>query len=899
MLTRPPFLRLFQALRAPLLRFHLDGKRSFRRRSARDGFSLTALLTVIALAGMLTACSGNAEAETSDTRPSLPNWAERYLAEEPEPWTEWRNSLAPEGEGTKLSLAQNGETDYVIVVPRNASPQEARAASELRLWLGKITGADFPVVTDATEPQPRELSVGTTNRLGKTAKRAKKEAGPFGYALVVEDERLFFLGGSGPLNAALAFLEEDLGVRWYTGKGLHSWSEHRDAVEAETWHDEGVTRLPEDASLTATVVPRTERPGIEMRRHTYYHFGYRPLGLRNRVNFGWDDSNGYQYAFADGKFAGHTFHRLVPPDKYFEDHPEYYSLIDGERRWKKGQLCLTNEDVVTIAANKAIEVLKNAPPKHRYISVSAMDNPNVCECDSCMKVQKRTGAYSGVVLEFVNDIAARVEKAVPDATIATLAYWQTRKPPEIDMRARDNVAVWLALDRNSSFDWPYHSYYDEKFADASVVQRERSETVFAELSEWELFERWREISPRLWFWMYPGQYRNTFAPMPIGRAIAGNLRFAAENGVEMVYMQSHSSDQPREHMKAWVRSKLHWNPGLDVHELEQDFIWGGYYGKAAAEVAAYNDLLVRHAAKYNDFERRRDWIYGIYDEGMFRHGFIEEAREILNRGTARAEDEDVRWRVKLLKFGVVYVDAAKLFVQMRDGETPPDAERYEAVLQEFVAMAEELEVEDMPGRFYKGTSKVNFYDGDRNIGRVDEFVNAMKRERSVRHGAERLPDSAWGAWHFRADPENAGVEKKWYADKNVGESEAWRSVPVPAHLSTTEVGSLKGFGWYHTTLDLTEGRHEFPVELRFEGVDEQAWVYVNGHYIGEHTLESEHVVGQAITVKQLWDRPFSIKVPNYRLNKGENHVFIRIHNSEGDAGIHDPVSALLYSPDKE
>lgn len=846
---------------------------------------------------LLPGCSETSQAEAGQPEGGRPNWAERYLENDPASWTEWRNSLAPEGEAVDLPLAKDGGSDYVIVVPRDATAQEERAASELRLWLGKITGADFPVVTDAAQPRPRELSVGATNRRTAAAKQAQDDAGAHGYALKTDGERLFFLGGSGPLNAVMAFLEEDLGLRWYTGARLDGWSEHRDATEAQPWHDAGVVRYPEDTSLTAAVVPRSRRPGIEMRRHTFFHFGYRPLGLRNRLNFGWDDHNGYQYAFANGRFAAHSFHRLVSPDKYFEDHPEYFSLIDGERRWKRGQLCLTNADVVKIASNKAISVLQNQPPKHRFLSVSPMDYHNYCECDDCMAVMERTGAFSGLLIEFVNKVAKRVEREVPDATLVTLAYWISRKPPEADMRVRDNVAVWLALDRNSSFDWPYHTYYDGKFADASVVQRVQHHAVFAELSERDLFARWREVSPRMWLWMYPGQYRNTFAPMPLERAIAGNLRFAAEKDVEMAYVQGHSSDQPREHMKAWVRAKLLWNPDLDVHALEQDFIWGGYYGAAAAAVAEYNDLLVRHAARYNDFDKRRDWIYGIHDEGMFRHGFVAKAREILDRGIAAAESEDVRERVKLLKFGVVYVEAAKLFVQMRDGETAPDGKRYEAVMQEFAGMADELEVAEMRGRFYPGSSSVNFYDGDRNIKTVEEFVNAMKRRKAVREGAERLPQEAWGEWHFREDPENVGMKEKWYAGGDVRGSDAWQAVPVPAFLSETEVGKLRGFGWYHTTLNLSEGRHDFPLELRFEGVDEQAWVYVNGHYTGEHTLESERIEGEAVTVEDLWNAPFSLTIPDHRLRPGENHVYVRIHNKRGDAGIHRPVRALLHPAD--
>ena len=55
---------------------------------------------------------------------------------------EWQNSLRPKGEqGPQLELSQNGQTDYVIVIPEKHTQQEHKAASELSRWLGEMTDA--------------------------------------------------------------------------------------------------------------------------------------------------------------------------------------------------------------------------------------------------------------------------------------------------------------------------------------------------------------------------------------------------------------------------------------------------------------------------------------------------------------------------------------------------------------------------------------------------------------------------------------------------------------------------------------------------------------------------------------------------------------------------------------
>jgi hypothetical protein len=73
--------------------------------------------------------------------------------------------------------------------------------------------------------------------------------------------------------------------------------------------------------------------------------------------------------------------------------------------------------------------------------------------------------------------------------------------------------------------------------------------------------------------------------------------------------------------------------------------------------------------------------------------------------------------------------------------------------------------------------------------------------------------------------------------------------------------------------------------LEFGGGDEQAWVYVNGVPVGEHTVKS---TGKDVGV--LWDKPFTIEVKPELLRSGEeNTLVVRVHNTARAAGIHRPV----------
>lgn len=801
---------------------------------------------------------------------STPRWAERYRANPSAAWERWQNALQPQGEGHILNLAVAGNTDCVIVLPEQPTRLEQRAADELQLWLGEITGAEFTIVPDTTPAQERELNVGRTNRVPAALLDGIPREG---YRLAVAGERLFLLGGEqgGALVAVLAFLEEDLGVRWY-GPAIPqgSWDELTRALNAKRW-PVGEVRVPRQPDLRPAIVPRTAEPAFPL-RHLSWQRSYNPWALRNRVNGGYVHQYG-QHSYATGGLFVHTYHRLVPPKEHFEQHPEYYSLVGGKRRWEQAQICLTNPAVAAIAARTAAVTLRAIPesqrPNRYLVDVSAEDWLGDCECEQCKALEAETGTYSGVALTFVNRIAELLADEFPWATVTTLAYRQSKTPPTRDIAAHPQVAVRFCTDFGASFNWPYHSFYDDHMAE------------LAEQRGW--FERWQQLSPRMHLWIYPHQYRNHLAPMPSIRAVADNLRYFAERNAESVYVQqSIGVDQGREIMRYWLFAKLMWNPALDIEDLIRDFVWG-YYGEAAPAVFAYEQFLLDHHLRHTDFARKRNWIYPIHDEPMYRNGFLPEAREILGRAVTMAEDDASRRRVELLLAGVVFVDSAQLYIQMRDSQTPPDAERYADVRREFAQLAERT-----------GIRRVGFFDGVRTIDTVPEWLDELAAERTRRFDQRFLPAEAWGEWRFRKDPDNQGLDAGWQR-LPPGDNEGWQAVAVPAFLAQSEVGPYLGFGWYRTTFELTEEQARNPVELQFGGVDEQGWLYVNGEYVGEHTLESEFMVGQEVTVADLWNRPFARVVPAEHLRPGSNVLTVRIHASQHNAGIHQPVRMWLRS----
>jgi tetratricopeptide (TPR) repeat protein len=144
-------------------------------------------------------------------------------------------------------------------------------------------------------------------------------------------------------------------------------------------------------------------------------------------------------------------------------------------------------------------------------------------------------------------------------------------------------------------------------------------------------------------------------------------------------------------------------------------------------------------------------------------------------------------------------------------------------------------------------------------------------------------------WRFRADPTEVGAKDEWF--KPTGYSEAdWLPVKVPSFWAESEaVGNLLGDGWYRVAFTIPTALRGRSLQFLFAGVDEQAWVYLNGQLTGEHSERSEK---KAFTA--LYDEPFIVEVPADRLQStAENVLHVRVHNRVGAGGIWRPVHVLV------
>ena len=78
----------------------------------------------------------------------------------------------------------------------------------------------------------------------------------------------------------------------------------------------------------------------------------------------------------------------------------------------------------------ALEKIRQNPAAG-MISISQNDWRGNCQCAKCKAIEEEEGSPSGLLLRFVNAVAADIAKEYPDFLMETLAYQYTRKAPKI------------------------------------------------------------------------------------------------------------------------------------------------------------------------------------------------------------------------------------------------------------------------------------------------------------------------------------------------------------------------------------------------------------------------------------------------------------------------------------
>lgn len=494
-----------------------------------------------------------------------------------------------------MPIIENGRTRYQIVTPGRRFPVENEAARQLQKAFIEMTGARVPVRWgDRRTPKI------PTIWLGETAATEPGFRDPDSYSIEPDGDDLRLTGKfrRGVHYAVAAFLES-LGVGFYAPEVVHYPS--LDRVELP----DHSTRSESAFTYRNVFYPDTEIPEWAMK-------------LKINVHHGGDRRWGPN---AMAQSIGHSFAGLVPTDRYFDDHPEYFSLVDGLRRRERPQLCCTNPEVADAAAETMARWIQDLPDK-RIFAVAQNDWHNWCECPECSAVDEREGTHMGQVLTLVNRIAERF----PDRMFATLAYQWTVDPPKL-MRAADNVLIVLCHNRGCYYHGIDQCSLNDKFL--------------------ERLKGWSEQDANILIWDYYVNYRHYLLPTPNFRRIGNDIKLYSGLGIKAMFCQGSACTGGQfEHLRQFVQAKLLWDPGLDVEKLMVEWAEGVLGKQSAAPVLEYLFTLEDRVQK-EDIHMTR-YSQRLTPE-LFNPDFLVKGAELWDTAEERADSPERARRIFALR----------------------------------------------------------------------------------------------------------------------------------------------------------------------------------------------------------------------------------------------------------
>ena len=515
------------------------------------------------------------------------------------------------GTATAGKLFGGGKSRYAIVVAKDASQSELTAAEELQEYIYRISGAKLALVSeDKAADYKRYIFVGYSPKFGEKLGVERPEDGDEGFTYRSVGDDLWIYGGKqrGTMYGVYSFLENELGVRWYT---------------------KSCTKVPELKSWSFGKLNHSETPAVGIRQMDYFDAQDAAFLAHNKVNSIWN-SQVNKYGNLVGYWGCHTFDALVASNKYFATHPEYFSLRDGERK-PHTQLCLTNPDVLKLCTEGMLQTIKNNPNYWVY-SLSQNDNQNYCQCEKCTEIANRYGGQSGLLLWFVNQVADVVKEHHPDKHISTFAYQYTRGVPT-GITPRDNVVIRLCS-IECCFGHPLSECdHNKPFM--------------------EDIRKWKDVAGKLFIWDYVTNFRQYLAPFPNFDVLAPNIKTYIDHNVIGIFEegQYQSTGGSFADLRAWVLNKLLWNPEQDVKALVEDFITG-YYGAAAPYVKEYFDLC--HKQLKDDMVLD---IFYVESHPIFSEEFLKRANELVDKACEAVENEsdELKYRVDLVRLQMKYL----------------------------------------------------------------------------------------------------------------------------------------------------------------------------------------------------------------------------------------------------
>lgn len=543
----------------------------------------------------------------------------------------------------------------------------AYAATELQAFLQQLSGSGndgFPFKSLESELPDSAIVLMTLSQA-----RSHREVGPAtkqldlgasltlagSFALIPQDDRLLVIGADrvGVLYGVYHTLQ-GLGIHWY-GPEPHE------------------TFIPDAASLAIPGEPVIEVPDFETRGFwVRQDFGNEPFYhwmARNKMNF-WSIAEPNRALLhklgMHLTYGGHDhFLRFMNPNEpypydhplysgdedkaadpagpnpdtfkgdenedgiltYFEARPEWYGLVDGQRRpfedWlKAANICTSNPDALNHLFSEIIDELSTGDWQDiASLNFWPVDMGEWCECDSCTPLGSPTDRLLVMVheLDQAIDAARAAGRIHRDIKIIFPIYQETLAPPTRPLPEGFDTETCIG-----TF-FPINRCYVHSIDDPDCTEYNTE--------HWQSFLDWIQTEPRYYNGqLFVGEYFNVSVnkslPVLYSRIIAEDIpKYFGQGARHMHYMHTDTHLLGMKRLNNFLFANILWDVEADLEKLKAAYL-DNVYGPAAADTARLYERLEFGLSNIKQF---RYWLH-------FPERFSEDKEPLFNKRHFQLEE---------------------------------------------------------------------------------------------------------------------------------------------------------------------------------------------------------------------------------------------------------------------
>jgi hypothetical protein len=599
--------------------------------------ALLACLVVTALAAF-SGCGKQNVREATFLLKNRSEWSEAAL----------REQMAAEKGG--VTLLENGEVKVTVVYSEGASESLIAAADFMAATIDRMSGSSG-VRTAVKKGGESGFSI-YVGRAANSALIDLSDVKDDGYKLEIKPEGIYIVGKTDDAtrNGIYDFLETHLECMYVSPEN---------------------TYVPLCPTVKLALEEKTVNPTITWRKVYQYESVQNGWYERLKMNgtIVKEGENSIELYNEWGTWC-HSSFEFVPPEEYFDEHPEYYAKFLGKRRYQFNvlgrtfptHLCYTNEEVYQIAEAELVKRIE-ANPEVKFWDFSIMDTYfATCRCKECKKFNKEAGSEMGTLLAFLNRLADAIRDDYPDVYLSTLAYQRVKNPPK-NMKCAPNLCINVCA-------FPGTQSYPYSTEGGIKASREFAERVV----------EWGKICDNILVWDYVVNFTHLKLPFPNFEFQKENLEFYLENNIRFVFHQG--SREPMDEnaeMRTYLLSRQLWDKDVDLLALAKKYV-AVVYGDAAGLVEEYMDTanaaMIESGADLSLYDSPKK-----HKNGYLAPKLTDKYLELTEKMLEVAENSDT---VNVKAVEMLRVNA--LYAKMTDASWDYRAKK--AAFEEFKALSE-------------------------------------------------------------------------------------------------------------------------------------------------------------------------------------------------------------------